>query len=117
MGRPFADAIGQAFKVIEDEEPTMTLEASPQEAIARMLNGYWIAKAIYAAVKLDLPDLLKDGPKTPEVLAQTVKVQPRALYRLLRALASVGIFAENDQRQFGMSPMSDCLCKEAPGGQ
>lgn len=95
----------------------MNEPATPQETLAKLLNGYWLPQAIYAAVKLGLPDILHSGPQTPDALANRVGAQPRALYRLLRALASMGIFAENEQKQFVMTPMSDCLRSDVPGGQ
>ena len=64
-------------------------EPLPQEQISRMLTGYWISQALYVAAKLGLADLLKDGPRTAEDLAPATKSHPRALYRLLRGLASM----------------------------
>ena len=67
---------------------------SPHEQLDRMITGYWISQAIYAAAKFGIADQLKDGPRTIEQLAADTSTNPDALYRLLRALASVGIFAE-----------------------
>jgi predicted transcriptional regulator len=57
-----------------------------------MITGFWVSQAIFAAAKLGIADLLKDGPKSCEELAQSTGGYPRALYRLLRALACVGVF-------------------------
>src|SRR5262249_15123632 len=40
-----------------------------------------------------------------------------SLYRLLRALASVGVFAEDAQHRFGLTPMAECLRSDLPGSQ
>lgn len=88
----------------------------PQQQIARMLTGYWISQAIYVAAKLGLADLVKDGPKSADDLAKTTGTHAPSLYRLLRALASVGVFAEDDCHRFGMTPLAECLL-DVPGSQ
>ena len=67
-------------------------EISPHQQLDQMISGYWISQAIYAAAKFGIADHLKDGPKTVGELASATSTNPDALYRLLRALASVGIF-------------------------
>src|SRR5262245_38348347 len=79
-----------------------------QDQLARLVSGYWYTQTIYVAVKLGIADLVKDGPKEVQELAQATGTNPRALYRLLRALASLGIFAE-DQDHFSLTPLAECL--------
>jgi hypothetical protein len=93
----------------------MTL--SPPEQMSRLLTGYWITQALYVAAKLRLADLLAAGPVSAEDLAQRAEVHPQALYRLLRALASVGVFVEDAQHRFALTPLGDCLRGDAPGSQ
>src|SRR5262245_21789209 len=81
------------------------------------MSGYWYTQAIYVAAKLKLADLLSAGPKTAEELAPATATQARPLYRLLRALASAGIFAEDGQHRFGLTPMAECLRSDVPGSQ
>jgi predicted Rossmann fold nucleotide-binding protein DprA/Smf involved in DNA uptake len=69
-------------------------QPTPQDQLARMITGYWISQAIYVAAKLGIADLLADGPKTADELARATGTHARSLYRLLRALASVGVFSE-----------------------
>jgi predicted transcriptional regulator len=57
------------------------------------------SQAIYIAAKLRIADYLKDGPKSVEQLAQETKTHPDSLYRLLRMLSSIGIFAEIKERE------------------
>lgn len=90
---------------------------SPQQQIAQMLTGYWISQAVYVAAKLGLADLLKDGPRTVDDLASATQTRPRPLYRLLRALASVGVFAEDGQGRFSLTPLGECLRSDVPGSQ
>src|ERR1022692_1113621 len=79
-----------------------------QDQFARLVSGYWYTQAIYVAARLGIAELLKDGPKAAQVLAPATGTNPRALYRLLRALASIGIFAE-EQGQFSLTPLAKCL--------
>ncbi len=90
-------------------------EPSPQDQVARLASGYWHTQAIYVAAKLGIADLLADGPKPADELAPATHTNPRALYRLLRALASLGIFAEDDRHRFALTPMADCLRTGVPG--
>jgi hypothetical protein len=84
---------------------------------AVMLNltiGHWVARLTYIAAKLKLADLLKDGPRTVAHLATAAGVHEPALYRVLRALASVGIFAEIKSGRFKLTPLAATLQTGAP---
>jgi hypothetical protein len=78
------------------------------DQLARLLSGYWYTQTIYVAAKLGLAEILKGGPKSAEELAQATATNSRALYRLLRALASIDIFAEQ-QGRFALTPLAECL--------
>src|SRR5262245_60713533 len=84
------------------------MSENPHDQLARLVSGYWYTQAIYVAAKLGLAELLKDGRRTAQELAQATGTNPGALYRLLRALASIGIFAE-DQGHFSLTPLAECL--------
>lgn len=84
------------------------------------------SRAIYIVAKLRLADYLKDGPKSIQDLAEETKTHPDSLYRLLRMLSSIGIFAETknegdeqqqqvDQniRRFELTPMASLIQSEA----
>ncbi|MBY0247518.1 MAG: methyltransferase [Nitrospiraceae bacterium] len=76
--------------------------------------GHWVARLIHIAAKLRLADLVKKGPRTVEDLATAAGVQPLALYRILRALASVGVFAETKNRRFKLTPLAATLRTDVP---
>jgi O-methyltransferase domain/Dimerisation domain len=78
------------------------------DQLSVLVNGYWHTQTVYVAAKLGIADLLKDGPRSADELAAATGTNPRALYRLLRALASIGIFAE-DQGRFVLTPLAECL--------
>src|SRR5919108_1759428 len=82
---------------------------SPAVALRHLNTGYWISQAIAVAAKLGIADLLKDGPKTCNELAQVAGADPQALYRLLRGIASVGVFAEDVQGRFTLTPLATLL--------
>jgi hypothetical protein len=81
-----------------------------------MLSGYWISQIIHVAAKLKLADYCKNGPRTGAELAAATGTHPQALYRLLRALASVGVFAEVDGK-FQLTPLAEALRSDVPGSQ
>ncbi|MGB2770155.1 MAG: methyltransferase [Candidatus Zixiibacteriota bacterium] len=80
-----------------------------------MIGGFMVTQMIYVATKLGLADLLKDGPKSIEKLAESSGAHPQALYRLMRGLASVGIFAETDDRRFELTRLAALLQAGVPG--
>lgn len=82
---------------------------SPPEIMRNLAIGYWVARLIHVAAKLRLADLLRKGPRTLEDLANAAGVQPKPLYRILRALASVGIFTETTNRRFKLTPLAATL--------
>lgn len=89
-------------------------EVAPAQALLRMISATWIAQAIYAAATLGIADLLISGPQSPEGLAERTDTHPRALYRVLRALASVGVFTEGDDGRFGLTPLAELLRSDSP---
>jgi hypothetical protein len=89
-------------------------EIPPQSMMFQFINGYWITQLIYAVTKLGIADLLKDGPLNCNKLASSTGTHARSLYRVMRALASVGIFAENEQGDFTLTPLATCLRSDVP---
>ena len=93
-------------------------KTSPPPAAVEMLkiiSGFWISRAVYVIAKLGIPDILKSGPKTANELASATNVHAPSLYRLLRALASVGIVTAEQEGRFGLTPLSETLVTDAPG--
>jgi hypothetical protein len=79
-----------------------------------MIFGFTVSRAIAVAAQLRLADLIKDGPKSADELAGDVGAHPRALYRVLRALSGAGVFAEDADGRFGLTPLSQHLCSDDP---
>ena len=80
----------------------------------QIISGFWISRAVYVIAKLGIPDLLKSGPKTAEELASATKVHAPSLFRILRALASVGVLT-SEGGHFAQTPLSETLITDAPG--
>jgi len=92
-------------------------DIAPHQQLDRIIAGYWTSQAVYAAAKFGIADLLKDGPRSVEQLAEATSTNPDSLYRLLRALASVGIFAEGEPRQFSLTPLAEPLRSDVEGSK
>ena len=75
----------------------------------QLLNGTYVAGAIACLAQLGVPDLVEAGPKSAEELALRVNANPEALYRLMRATASVGVLSEGADGKFSETPMSAVL--------
>ncbi len=90
---------------------------SPPELMNRMLTGYWSTQCLYVAAKLGLADLLVAGPRSAEDLAKATSTHAPSLYRLLRGLASMGVFAEGTEKKFSLTPLAECLRSDVPGSQ
>ncbi len=81
----------------------------PPAQLMNFIIGKWVSKPIYVAAELGIADLLADGPRSIEELARASKSHAPSLYRMMRGLASVGIFRETDSRQFELTPMAEFL--------
>jgi len=81
----------------------------------QMIQSFWVSRALHVAAELGVPDLLKDGPRNSEELANATGTHAPSLYRVLRALGSVGVFAEDDEERFTLTPLGNTLCTDAPG--
>jgi O-methyltransferase domain/Dimerisation domain len=79
------------------------------------ISGFWLSQAIYVAAKLGIADLLQDGPKSTLALAKRAEAHEPSLYRVLRALASRGIFTEHTGCRFALSPAAEWLRSDQPG--
>ena len=86
----------------------------PWQPLTRMITGSWTSRAIYVAAKLQIADLLADGPRSAEELAAATGVAPRPLYRVLRALAGAGVFARKADGRFRLNPLAEPLREGGP---
>jgi predicted O-methyltransferase YrrM len=83
-----------------------------EDALTKMrglIFGFLVTRSIAVAAELGVADYLANGPRTPAELADKCGVLERPLYRILRALAGEGIFAETNDGRFALTPMAELL--------
>jgi hypothetical protein len=90
-------------------------ELPPPAQMVLLLGGFRISQALYAAAALGVADQLVAGPMPAEVLAERACAHAPSLYRLLRTLASVGVFTEPEPGVFGLTPLGQTLTSGQPG--
>lgn len=90
--RPTPEAVQQAFQ---------------------LMTGHLVASAVNIAARLSLSDRLAERPRTAEDLAQETGTNPDALYRLMRALSGLGVYEEQADRTFTLTPVGAAL-REGP---
>ena len=83
--------------------------------LRQLIMGFRATQLVHVAARLGLADHLAQKPRTARELASLVDAEPGALYRLLRALASLGVFAEAAGGVFGMTPMAELLRHDKAG--
>jgi hypothetical protein len=81
----------------------------------QLIMGFRASQLIYVAAKLGLVDELANGPCDAAALAATIGAAPQPLYRLLRALASIGVLEEGAERTFSLAPLGHPLRRDVPG--
>ena len=96
-------------------QPHEARQPRPPEAfIIELAFGALMSQALHVAAKLGVADLLAAGPRPVSELAAAAGADERALYRVLRSLASVGVFRESDPRVFELTARADVLRADAP---
>lgn len=83
----------------------------------QMFRGSWITQGLSMAAELEIADLLADVPSTIEYLAEQTHTHSGCLHRLLRALASVGIFTQDELGRFSLTPLAKFLQNDVPDSQ
>ena len=90
-------------------------EVPPPMQMLQIISGFWVARCVYVFAKLGIADLIKDQPKTAEELAAATGAHGPSLFRVLRALAAVGVITQDGDRRFGSTSLSQTLCTGVPG--
>src|SRR5262245_34996659 len=89
-------------------------QAAPDVQLHHLMSGYWISAALGVAAELNLADLMAEGAQASTDLARMTGTHPAALYRLLRTLASVGLFTEVAPGHFALTEMGAFLRTDHP---
>src|SRR4051794_28792609 len=89
------------------------MDESPSATLRRLVNGYRVPQALHVAATLGVAARLADGPRTSDDIAAAVGAHAETLYRVLRALAAVGVLHEEAGRRFALTPVGACLRSDA----
>jgi hypothetical protein len=95
--------------------PALPPQAAAAQLLTQLATGHMVASALQVVLRLGIPDWLARGPRTAAELAHAAGVREDGLYRVLRALASVGVFAETSSRRFALTAAGEVLVSGAPG--
>jgi len=89
----------------------------PLQQLTEMVGGLVVAQSVYAVAELGIADLLADGPRSSSELAEATGTDAGALYRMLRFLAGQGVFEEDRDGRFALTPVGHFLRSGVPGSQ
>ena len=81
----------------------------PSKIVEELIFGRWRSQILYAGVKLGVFDALGDASKTSSDIAEVLRLDPALTYRLLRALASLGLLDEDTNRSFALTACGEYL--------
>ncbi len=95
----------------------MEISGTTEQMLNRMIVGSWVTQAIYVAAEIGIADLLAAGPRTADELANETRTHGPSLYRVMRALASVDLFLEDDAGRFSLTSLGKLLATDAPGSK
>jgi hypothetical protein len=87
----------------------------PQARMLELLTGFWVSQMLFAITRLGVPDALGSRALAPAAIAKSVGAHTGYLRRVLRALASVGVVAEDARGRFKLTPLGQTLRKGRPG--
>ena len=93
---------------------TATADANAVTAMLGLISGFFAARAVYVAAKLEIADLLAKQPKSAEVLAAATKSHAPSLKRLLRVLAAMGVLSEHTDGSYTLTQLGETLRTDSP---
>ncbi|MET0404983.1 MAG: methyltransferase [Cystobacter sp.] len=94
---------------------TSSSAAPPAQQLVDIGLGFIYSAALSVAAELGVADLLVQGPRSAASLSEELRVDGPSLYRTLRLLASAGVFAEDAERRFALTPSAEFLRSDVPG--
>jgi O-methyltransferase domain len=87
----------------------------PAAVLYQLSIGHYVSRALHVAAKLGLADLLAGGPRDAAELAKESGTHAPAVRRVMRLLASAGIFEELEGGRFALLPLGALLRRDVPG--
>ena len=92
-----------------------TSDLSPHSALYGMVTGYYVSQAIHVVARLGIADLVAEGARDAEALAEQTYSHASSLRRVLRLLVTAGLFTEDHDGHFASTPTGDLLRADVPG--
>jgi orsellinic acid C2-O-methyltransferase len=92
-----------------ESEPDMRIPMLQQ-----LIFGFFPSAVLSVAVRLRIPDLVAAGPRSSDELARTTDTHAPSLYRLLRAMAYLGLLEETEPGRFGLTDLGALLRSDDP---
>jgi len=89
-------------------------EMPPQAVMLQMVSGFWLSQMINVAARLGLADQVAAQPKSLAELSEATGTHARSLYRVLRVLVSTGVFGQDDDGKYSLTPLSETLRSDVP---
>ncbi|WP_078910475.1 methyltransferase [Streptomyces sp. NRRL S-87] len=111
---PPPEVVRAAEKTRADLQKQVRELAPPPFALLELAMGSMVTQALYAAAELRVAEALQAGPRAIEDLAAEVGADAEALGRVLRLLASQGVFTRQDDGLWALTPMADALRADHP---
>jgi O-methyltransferase domain/Dimerisation domain len=87
----------------------------PHAQVIQMASGHIVAQALYVVAELGVADQLKDGPRSADEIAVATATHAPSVYRILRTLTGFGLFSEDAEQRFSLTPLGAALRSDAPG--
>jgi hypothetical protein len=107
-----------AIGIVPDEQYPMVPRSQDRKnavaTLAEIASGYFVSQALFVAVKLGIADLLAKGPQSSEELARAAGAHADSLHRILRVLAGSGVFGQEEDGRFVLTPAAQPLRSDAP---
>ena len=99
---------------VDTADTVATAQVPPQCRLSRWPRPTGSPELVFAVAHFGIADLLKDGPQAAEALAAATGTHAPTLHRVLRALASIGVFRTDEQGRFALTPLGAALAVGRP---
>jgi hypothetical protein len=109
--------VSQAFDKASDKPSDKAFDKAPEDTILDLVVGFWSACAVATTARLGIADRLAGGPRTAAELAAELHLDMDALFRLLRAISSLGMLSREGDGRFRLTALGERLRSDVPGSQ
>jgi hypothetical protein len=97
------------------QDENLTTDHRAAREVIDIVTGTWRAQALYAAAALRIPDHVADGTATCEALAARTGAGEDGVRRLMRLLATLGVFEGSERSGYRLNAVSRLLRSDVPG--